>query len=55
MGKELRKPIISRSKVSNRFLKTRPEESKKRTNRQKNFCVSLLHETKKQYFQKTMP
>ena len=35
MTKELRKGIMNRSKLRNKFLKTRNEESRRRFNRQK--------------------
>ena len=40
MTKELRKAIMNRSKLRNKFLKTRNEESRRRFNRQINLCVS---------------
>ena len=40
MTKELRKEIMNRSRLRNKVLKTRNEESKRRFNRQRNFCVS---------------
>ena len=39
---------MNKSKLRNKFLKSRNAESKKRFNRQKNFCVGLLCETKRQ-------
>ena len=50
MTKELRKAIMNRSKLRNKFLKTRNEESRRRFNRQRNFCVSLLRKTKRRFF-----
>ena len=50
MTKELRKAIINRSKVRNKFLKTRNEKSRRRFNRQRNLCVSLLRKTKRRFF-----
>ena len=52
MTKELRKTIMHRSKLRNKFLKTRNEESRMRFNRQRNFCVSLLRKTKRRVFGK---
>ena len=49
MTKELRKAIMNRSKLRNKFLKTRNEESRRRFNRQRNFCVSLLRKTKRRF------
>ena len=52
MTKELRIGIMNRSKLRNKFLKTRTEESKRRFYRQRNFCVSLLRRTKRRFFGK---
>ena len=52
MTKELRKAITNRSKLRYKFLKTRNEESKRRFNRQRNFCVSLLRKNKRCCFGK---
>ena len=46
MTKELRKAIMNRSKLRNKFLKTSNEESKRRFNRQK----TLLCKTKREFF-----
>ena len=51
MTKELRKAIMNRSKLRNKFLKTRNEESKRR---QRNLCVSLLRKNKT-FFWKIKP
>ena len=47
MIKELRKATTNRSNLRNKFLKTRNEESQKRFNPQRNFCVSLLPKTQR--------
>ena len=52
MTKELRKAIMNRSKLRNKFLKTRNEESRRRFNRQRNFCVSLVRKSKICFFGK---
>ena len=38
---------MNRSKLKNKFLKTRKEESKMRFSRHRNICVSLLRRTKR--------
>ena len=43
---------MNRSKLRNKFLKTRNEESRRRFNRQRNLCVSLLRKTKRRFFGK---
>ena len=50
--KELRKAIVNRSKLRNKFLKTRNKEPKERFNRQRSFCDSLLRKTKRCFFGK---
>ena len=50
MTKGLRKAIMNRSKLRNNLLKTRNEESRRRFNRQRNLCVSLLRKTKRDVF-----
>ena len=52
MTKELRKAIMNRSKLRNKFLKTRNKESRRRFNRKRTFCVSLLCKTKRRFFGK---
>ena len=52
MTKELRKAIMNTRKLRNKFLKTRNEESKRRFNRQRNFCVSSLRKNKRRFFGK---
>ena len=43
---------MSRSKLRYKFLKNRNEESKRRFNRQRNFCVNLLPKTERHFFGK---
>ena len=43
---------MSNSKLRNKSLKTRKKESKQHFNRQRNFCVSLLHKNKRVSFGK---
>ena len=52
MTKALRKAIIHRSKFKNIFDKTRAKEDWNNYKKQRNFCVNLLRNTKKDYFQK---
>ena len=44
------KSIMHRSRVHNKFLRGRTKESKISYNKQRNICVSLLRETKRDYF-----
>ena len=50
MTKELRAAIMQRSKLRQKFLKERTNDSKHLYNRQRNLCVSLLRKTKRDYF-----
>ena len=49
MKKNLRKAIILSSKLRNRFLKEKTDESKS-LNKQRNICVSLLRKTIRNYY-----
>ena len=48
--KALRKEIMHRSRLRNKFLRERTKESKIAYNKQRNICVSLLRKTKRDYF-----
>ena len=48
--KELRAAIMQRSKLRQKILKERTNDSKPLYNRQRNLCVSLLRKTKRDYF-----
>lgn len=52
MDKELQETIMIRSKLRNRFLKSRFLSDKNTSNKQRNAFVSLLRKTKKQYYSK---
>ena len=52
MTKALRKAIVHRSKLKNIFHKTRAKEDWNNYKKQRNFCVNLLRNTKKDYFEK---
>ena len=47
MTKSLRKEIMLRSRLRNKFLKTKTEESKQLYNKQRNLCVNLLRKDKR--------
>ena len=47
MTKSLGKEIILRSRLRNKFLKTKTEESKQLYNKQRNLCVTLLPKAEK--------
>ena len=44
------KAIMDRSRLRNKFLKTRSNEDKKAYNTQKNSCLTLVRKTKKDYY-----
>ena len=50
MNKTLSKEIMKRTKLCNKLLKERTDESKKRYTSQQNYFVSLLKKTKKNYY-----
>ena len=50
MNKVLLKAIMVRTKLRNTFLKNRSEENKKNYNMQRNYYVSLLRKSKRDYY-----
>ena len=50
MNKELKNAIMVRSKLRNKFLKSRSEEDRKVYNKKRIKCVKLLKKTKRSYF-----
>ena len=50
MTKELRKIIMNRSQLKNRYNKNHNYENWYLYKKQRNFCVSLLRKTKRNYF-----
>ena len=50
MNKTLSKVVMKRTNLRNKFLKERTDESKKRYTSQRNYCVSLLKKTMKNYY-----
>ena len=50
MTKALRKAIMHRSKLKNIFHKTRAKEDWNNYKKQRNFCVNLPLNTRKDYF-----
>ena len=49
--KELSKAIMLRSKLRNQFLKTKPQESKMKFNKQRNLCVSITRQAKRSCYE----
>ena len=50
MNKKISRAIMNRTKLRNRFLRTRSNEDKAAYNKQWNYCVSLIRKTKQQYY-----
>ena len=50
INKDLSKAIMDRTRFRNKFLKNRNDENRKKYSKQRNYCVSLLRKTKKQYY-----
>ena len=50
MTKAISKAIMNRSRLKNRYLKSRNIEHKRAYNRQRNYCVSLIRKAKKSFF-----
>ena len=50
MNKKLRKEIMKRSRVRNKFLNTKSELDKKAYNKQRNYVVSLGRKEKKEFY-----
>ena len=50
MTKEVRKAIMMRSKLRNKFLQDKNEQSRNDYRKQRNLCVALVRRAKQQYF-----
>ena len=55
MTNELYKAIMVRSGLRNKFYKLKTYQSKEEYKRQRNYCVSLLRETKKRFYENLDP
>ena len=51
MDKELNEAIMIRSKLRNKLLKLKTEENRLAYAKQRNYCVKLLQQKKRQYFE----
>ena len=52
MNKTISKEIMKRTQLPNKFLKERNDKNKREYVSQRNYCVSLLRKTKKDYHEK---
>ena len=50
INKTILKSIMDRSRLRNKFLKTRSNEGKKAHNTQRNYCLTLVRKAKKDYY-----
>ena len=50
MNKNIYKAIMDRTRLRNKFLRSRSTESKLAYNKQRNYCVSLIRQTKRDYY-----
>ena len=50
MTKNILQEILLRSRLRNKFLKTKTDESKQLYNKQRNLCVNLLRKDERNYF-----
>ena len=50
MNNELSKKIMHRTRLRNNFLRNRSDENNRKYSKQRNYCVSLLRKTKKNYY-----
>ena len=55
MNKSLSKAIMVASKLRNKFLKLKTSESREAYNKQRNYCVTLLRESKKNFDENLNP
>ena len=50
MNKELNKAVMDRSRLRNKYLINRTEENKRAYNKQRNYVVSLVRKSKREYY-----
>ena len=50
MNKELEKEIMHITRLRKNLLRNRSDENKRKYSKQRNYCVSLLRKTKKNYY-----
>ena len=55
MNKPLSKAIMVRSRLRNKFIKCKTSESRDAYRKQRNYCVTLLRETKKRFYENLNP
>ena len=50
MNKELSKAIMNQTRLMNVYLRKRSDENRKKYSKQRNYCLSLLRRTKRNYY-----
>ena len=50
MNKTLSKAVMHRTRFLNKYLRNRTDENKRKSKKQRNYCVSLLRKTKREYY-----
>ena len=50
MNKELSKAVMNRTRLRNVYLRKTSDENRKKYSKQRNYCVSLLRRTKRNYY-----
>ena len=52
MNKRINKEIMKKSRLRNKFLNTKSDIDKRAYNKQRNICVTLIRQQKKNFFSK---
>ncbi len=55
MNKQLRKAIMTRSRLKNKYNKNRTQDNWAAYKHKRNLCVSMLRQSKKSYYQQLDP
>ena len=50
MNKTLSKAVMHRTRFRNKYLRNKTDENKRKSKKQRNYCVSLLRKTKREYY-----
>ena len=50
MSKTLSKAIVHKTRFPSKYLRTKTDENKRKYTKQRNYCVSLLTKSKREYY-----
>ena len=50
INKTIKKAFMTRTRLTNMYLKNRSDNNKREYNKQRNYCISLLQKTKSNYY-----